>query len=87
MNKQMQDTIKLATDCIMQVNQNIDLQPQVNIIMNNTQINENSLYQTIDGLANSLTEMKRHETLRKVFTIDKSNVFLLPNAFAQSGNE
>jgi hypothetical protein len=55
--------------------------------MNNVQINENSLYQTIQSLSNSIMEMKRHEKLRQIFTIDQSNVFLLPNAFAQSGNE
>ena len=47
MNRNMEDTIKLATDCMMQVREKIDLQPQVNIIMNNVQINENSLYETI----------------------------------------
>jgi hypothetical protein len=56
--------------------------------MNNVQINENSLYQTIQSLSNSIMEMKLHgEKLRQIFTIDQSNVFLLPNAFAQSGNE
>ena len=60
----MEDTIKLATDCIMQVREKIDQQPQVNIIMNNVQINENSLYQTIQSLSNSIMEMKRQEKLR-----------------------
>ena len=32
--------------------------------MNNVQINENSLYQTIQSLSNSIMEMKRHEKLR-----------------------
>ena len=32
-------------------------------------------------------EMNCHEKLREIFTIDYSNVFMLPNAFAQSGNE
>lgn len=50
--------------------------------MNNVQINENSLYQTIQSLSISIMEMKRHEKLRQIFTIDQSNVFLLPNAFA-----
>jgi hypothetical protein len=55
--------------------------------MNNVQINENSMYQTIQSLSNSIMEMKQNEKLRKFITIDKSNVFLLPNAFAQSGND
>lgn len=55
--------------------------------MNNVQIKENSLYETIENLSKSIMEMRRHEKLRQIFTIDQSNVFLLPNAFAQSGNE
>jgi hypothetical protein len=55
--------------------------------MNNVQINEKSLFDTIENLTNSIMQMKRHEKLRQIFTIDQSNVFLLPNAFAQSGNE
>ena len=51
--------------------------------MNNVQINENTLYETIQSLSNSILEMKRNEKLRQIFTIDKSNVFLLPTAFSE----
>jgi hypothetical protein len=44
MNKIMEDNIKLATDCMIQARDQIDQQPQVNIIMNNVEINEKSLY-------------------------------------------
>jgi hypothetical protein len=56
--------------------------------MNNVQINENSVYQTIENLSNSIMEMNLpREKLRQIFTIDQSNVFLLPNAFNQSGKK
>jgi hypothetical protein len=84
----MEDTIKLVNDCIMCNREKFDQQPQVNIIMNNVHINENSLHQTIQILSNRFMEMNRpYIKLRPIFTIDQSNVFLLPNAFAQSGNE
>jgi hypothetical protein len=50
MNKNMEDTIKLATDCMLQVREEIGQPPQVNIIMNNVIINEGALRQTIDSL-------------------------------------
>jgi hypothetical protein len=46
----MQDTIKLATDCMSQVRDEIGQPPQVNIIMNNVQIIEGALFETIQGL-------------------------------------
>jgi hypothetical protein len=64
MNKNMEDTLKLATECILQVRDQIDQQPQVNIIMNNVQIDENSLFSTVQNLSNSILQMKRQENLR-----------------------
>ena len=60
----MEDTLKLATECILQVRDQIDQQPQVNIIMNNVQIDENSLFSTVQNLSNSILQMKRQENLR-----------------------
>ena len=85
MNKNMEDIIKLAGECIIQVRENIEVQPQVNIILNNGQINEKNLYSTVQNLSDSLLEMSSGEKLRQIFTFDKSNVFLLPNAFSQTG--
>jgi hypothetical protein len=44
MDKYMEELIKLANDCIMNVREKIDQQPQVNIIINNVEIKENSMY-------------------------------------------
>jgi hypothetical protein len=35
MNESTQDTIKLATECILQLREKLDHQPQVNIVMSN----------------------------------------------------
>jgi hypothetical protein len=55
--------------------------------MNNVKIDENSLLKTTEKLIQSLIELNCQEKLRKSFTINKSNVFLLPNAFKKSEND
>ena len=55
-NKQMTETIKIAVDCMMQANENIDAQPQVNIIMNEVKTGGNSLLDTVSNLANSILD-------------------------------
>jgi GTPase Era involved in 16S rRNA processing len=50
MNKNMEDIIKLASDCFLKARENIDMQPQVNLVMNNVHINESTLYNTIQNL-------------------------------------
>ena len=54
MNKPMEDTLKLAVECFGNVRASVGGTPQINIIMNNVPINENSLYQTVENLSNSL---------------------------------
>jgi hypothetical protein len=49
-NKSMEDVIKLASDCFLKARENIDMKPQVNLIMNNVNINENTQYNAIKNL-------------------------------------
>ena len=57
MNKQMSETIKIATDAMAKIRDDI-LVPQVNIIMNMlAEINEQTLEATIQGLMNAILEM------------------------------
>ena len=46
----MEDVIKLASDCFLKARENIDMQPKVNLIMNNVKGNESTLYNAIQNL-------------------------------------
>jgi hypothetical protein len=50
LNKNMEDVIKLASDCFLKARDDIDMQPQVNIIMNNVKINESTQYNAVKNL-------------------------------------
>lgn len=62
--------------------------PHVNIIMNMIpEINERSLEQTYQGLAESLMNLgMQKDNSHLILNIKKENVFMLPQAFAGNGD-